>query len=48
LDEYVARRQAGERWCSRCKLWHAEEVFGFDALRGRRRVCSQSKRPAGG
>ena len=39
LGEYVERREAGERWCARCKAWHAEEAFGVDAERGRRRVC---------
>lgn len=42
--EYVERREAGERWCSRCRIWHSESVFGFDAKRGRRRVCSQAKK----
>lgn len=39
-DEYVANREAGLRWCVRCRVWHPESAFGLDAVRGRRRICN--------
>jgi hypothetical protein len=39
LGVYIEHREAGERWCSRCRAWHAEEVFRSDAKRGVQRVC---------
>ena len=39
--EYERRRANGERWCSRCRVWHDESAFGFDAAQGRRRICRE-------
>lgn len=39
LGEYVEQRDAGNRWCSRCKAWHAEAAFAPNAGRGFQRVC---------
>ena len=30
LDEYLAHRDAGEKWCMRCRAWHKTEAFGVD------------------
>lgn len=37
VDEYVARRAAGERWCSGCRDWHPASAFA-----GNRSYCTLS------
>jgi hypothetical protein len=32
-DEYQAKLQNGEKWCTRCKAWHPRESFGRDSSR---------------
>lgn len=34
LDEYQARVASGQKWCTRCKCWHATDEFGRDRSRG--------------
>jgi 5-methylcytosine-specific restriction endonuclease McrA len=34
LEEYAARLDAGEKWCTSCKRWHPRSAFGSDASRG--------------
>ena len=43
--EYLRRRDAGERWCSRCSQWHHRSVFRPDPLRadGLAGVCYRVK-----
>lgn len=37
-DEYLARRDAGEMWCSGCQGWHDESLFH----RTKRGYCRES------
>lgn len=30
VDEYKARRDAGEKWCLGCRKWHDTSEFGMD------------------
>jgi len=40
FEEYQARREAGEQWCSGCRVWHLEGLFA-----GRKRgYCAESYR----
>ena len=41
LDEYLARRDAGDRWCGACFAFHQLAAFGSDRSRpeGRRPIC---------
>jgi HNH endonuclease/NUMOD3 motif len=34
VEEYMARRQAGEKWCYRCDRWKPIDTFGQDKTRG--------------
>lgn len=34
LAEYMARLDAGEKWCTGCKAWHPRAVFVVDRSRG--------------
>lgn len=38
-EEYRAHREAGEQWCSGCRDWHPEGLFG-----GKRGYCAASYR----
>lgn len=33
VDDYLARREGGEKWCTRCKGWHEVGAFGSDKAR---------------
>lgn len=33
VEEYVARVESGEKWCTGCKEWHSRAAFGDDASR---------------
>lgn len=33
LAEYDARLIAGQKWCGRCRRWHARRLFGADSSR---------------
>jgi len=41
LDDYQAKVDAGEKWCTGCKDWHPKSEFSVDASRwdGRKSVC---------
>jgi hypothetical protein len=41
LEEWYARRAAGERWCYRCKAWKPIAQFSMDRTRqgGRASIC---------
>ena len=51
VDEYRARRSAGEKWCYACRAWHPTGAFVADRRRGdgRKAKClrSDSGRPRG-
>lgn len=52
LEDYLARIDRGELWCTRCKGWHATQEFGSDAHRpcGKASSCRNSRhtgRPRG-
>jgi hypothetical protein len=34
VHAYLARRDAGEKWCRGCRAWHARTAFGVDRSRG--------------
>ena len=34
LEQYEARRAAGEKWCTGCKAWHPATHFPVDRSRG--------------
>ena len=34
LTEYMARLDAGEKWCTDCKAWHDRDLFPTDKSRG--------------
>lgn len=33
LEAYLARVDAGEKWCGGCREWHSRSAFGVDAAR---------------
>ena len=45
VDDYLARIQAGDLWCTACRSWHARDEFGKDVHRGsgRASVCLNSR-----
>jgi hypothetical protein len=46
VDEYVALRRSGLKWCTACKAWHTTSAFGSDRDRGDGLTsrCLESKR----
>lgn len=36
VDAYLARRDAGDKFCWRCRAWHPRGAFGRDRARGDR------------
>lgn len=44
LDQYAARVDAGEKWCTGCKSWHPVDSFAVDGSRfdGRAARCRES------
>ena len=34
VEAYLARENAGEKWCFKCKKWHLIKRFGADRTRG--------------
>lgn len=40
-EQYQARLDAGEKYCSMCREWHPIDAFEMDAtmMDGRRRIC---------
>jgi hypothetical protein len=46
VEEYVARLDSGNLWCTGCKAWHSEEAFGRDSSRssGRAATCLDFRR----
>lgn len=49
VGEYIARLQAGEKWCTGCKAWHPTAVFASDASRpdGFTAACRESRNASG-
>lgn len=45
LEEYLARRKAGEKWCTTCKAWKPVGLFAVDRSRGDglRASCTPSR-----
>jgi len=46
LDEYIAKREAGQRWCFRCQAWQPVALFGTHPRRadGLDSQCLESAR----
>jgi len=32
--DYIAHLALGEKWCTRCKIWHSRQIFPIDRSRG--------------
>lgn len=47
-DEYKERQAANEKWCTKCKTWHALSAFYSDSSRpdGLSSMCRQTKNQA--
>lgn len=45
LTEYLARLEAGDKWCHACEQWKPVGAFGIDTTRGDRRaaVCKRCR-----
>ena len=45
IEEYQARHEAGEKWCSGCRAWHSHDAFGKDRSRwdGLAAYCRDSR-----
>jgi hypothetical protein len=45
VHAYLARRDAGEKWCRGCRAWHDRAVFGVDRSRsdGLAPLCRDAK-----
>ena len=45
VEAYLARRDAGEKWCRGCRAWHGRSAFGADRSRtdGLASVCREAK-----
>lgn len=45
-EEYLRRRDAGERWCWACREWHPLAAFGSNASTsdGMQKHCRESQR----
>lgn len=46
VEDYVKRRNAGEKWCMACKEWHPVSEFGKDSSRydGLVPLCNEARR----